>query len=191
MPGDTIEHWEHTQAEVEIRRWLYKIGLWAPGAERYGWQPQEIEPPAPLTEEQIDQVLHSEVVGRIGCHANGKTYIVPIAYTYDGQHIYGHTGDGLKLRMLRTNPAVCFEVDHIESLTDWQSVIAWGQFEELHGAEADRAVRLIAERIKPLVAGDEPSAADVSGRHGALEEHRPVVYQITLTERTGRYDKRS
>ena len=191
MPGDTIEHWEHTQAEVEIRRWLYKIGLWAPGAERYGWQPQEIEPPGPLTEEQIDQVLRSEAVGHIGCHADGKTYIVPIAYAYDGQHIYGHTGDGLKLRMLRANPAVCFEVDHIESLTNWQSVIAWGQFEELHGAEADRAVRLIAERIKPLVAGDEPPAADTAARHEALDEHRPVVYRITLTERTGRYDKRS
>jgi uncharacterized protein len=190
MPSDTIEHWEHTQAEVEIRRWLYKIGLWAPGAERYGWQPQEIELAAPLTEEQIDQVLCSEVVGHIGCHADGKTYIVPVAYAYDGQYIYGHTGDGMKLRMLRANPAVCFEVDHIESLTNWQSVIAWGQFEELHGAEANRAVHLIVERIKPLVADDEPSEADAARRE-ALEEHRPVVYRIALTECTGRYDKRS
>jgi hypothetical protein len=66
MSSDTIEHWEYTQAELEIRRWLYKIGLWAPGAERYGWQsPDETAVPRPLTEEQIDQVLRSEVVGRI------------------------------------------------------------------------------------------------------------------------------
>jgi uncharacterized protein len=189
MPSDTIEHWEQTQAEIEIRRWLYKIGLWAPGAERNGWQPlDEVALSRPLTEEQIDQVLHTEVVGRIGCHAGGKTYVVPIAYTYDGQHIYGHTGDGMKLRMLRTNPDVCFEVDHVEGLTNWQSVIAWGRFEELHGAEADRAVRLLVERIRPLMADDEHQLADADARRAAMEEQRPVVYRISLTERTGRSD---
>jgi nitroimidazol reductase NimA-like FMN-containing flavoprotein (pyridoxamine 5'-phosphate oxidase superfamily) len=189
MPTDTIEHWKHTQAELEIRRWLDKVGLWAPGAERYGWQPQEIEPPASLTTEQIDQILRSEVVGRIGCHADGKTYVVPIAYVYDGQSIYGHTGDGMKLRMLRTNPDVCFEVDHVEGLTNWQSVIAWGRFEELHGAEAAQAVHLLVERIRPLVAGNEQLASAHADR-AATEEQRPVVYRISLTERTGRSDRR-
>jgi nitroimidazol reductase NimA-like FMN-containing flavoprotein (pyridoxamine 5'-phosphate oxidase superfamily) len=192
MPGDTIEHWQQTQAELEIRRWLSKIGLWAPGAERYGWQPpDEAAVPRPLTEEQIDQVLRSEVVGRIGCHADGKTYVVPIAYVYDGRHIYGHTGDGMKLRMLRANPDVCFEVDHVEGLTNWQSVIAWGRFEELHGAEADRAVRLLAERIRPFVGEDKRQIADTAIRGEALDEQRPVVYGISLTERSGRSDQRT
>jgi hypothetical protein len=191
MPGDTIEHWEQNQAEIEIRRWLYKIGLWAPGAERYGWQPpDEAALTRPLTEEQIDQVLRTEVVGRIGCHAGGKTYVVPVAYRYDGQYIYGHTGDGMKLRMLRANPDVCFEVDHVEGLTNWHSVIAWGRFEELHGAEADQAVRLLVQRIKPLVADGEHQQADADADRASLEEQRPVVYRISLTERTGRSDRR-
>jgi nitroimidazol reductase NimA-like FMN-containing flavoprotein (pyridoxamine 5'-phosphate oxidase superfamily) len=190
MPGETIEHWQQTQAELEIRRWLYKIGLWAPGVERYGWDSRAAESPAALTEEQIDQVLRAELVGRIGCHADGKTYVVPVAYVYDGQHIYGHTGDGMKLRMLRANSDVCFEVDHVESLTSWRSVIAWGRFEELHGAEADRAVRLLAERIRPLVADVEHDLADAEARSAAMEEQRPVVYRISLIERTGRSDAR-
>jgi hypothetical protein len=52
-------------------------------------------------------------------------------------------------------------------------------------------VRLLADRIKPLVAGDSPSVADAAAQREALEEHRPVVYRIIPTERTGRYDKRS
>jgi nitroimidazol reductase NimA-like FMN-containing flavoprotein (pyridoxamine 5'-phosphate oxidase superfamily) len=191
MSGETIEHWQQTQAELEIRRWLSKIGLWAPGAERYGWRPHDTEPPAALTAEQIDQVLRSEVVGRIGCHADDKTYVVPLAYVYDGQYIYGHTGDGMKLRMLRANPNVCFEVDHVVSLTNWQSVIAWGRFEELHGEEADRAVRLLAERIRSLVADNKRPVADVAARGEAMDEQRPVVYRISLTERTGRSDQRT
>ena len=36
-----------------------------------------------LSSEQIEQVLRSEVIGRIGCHASGKTYVVPITYAYE------------------------------------------------------------------------------------------------------------
>jgi uncharacterized protein len=192
MPGDTIEQWEQTQAEIEIRRWLYSIGLWAPGAERSGWQAsEEARPVRPLTAEQIEEVLRSEVVGRLGCHADGKTYLVPIAYVYDGLSIYGHTGEGMKLHMVRANPDVCFEVDQVESLTNWRSVIGWGRFEELHGAEAERALRLLAERIRPLLADTERELADAAARYEAIEGQRPVVYRVRLTERTGRYSTRS
>jgi uncharacterized protein len=190
MHGDIIGTWEHTQAELEIRRWLHSIGLWAPGAERFSASPEEGLFPAVLSEAQIEELLRSEVVGRIGCWAEGKVYVVPIVYVYDGQAIYAHTGEGLKLRMLRANPQVCFEVDHVESLTNWQSVIAWGWFEELCGAEAERAVDLLAERIKPLVGEREGqpshSQADGVGERAIALEWRPVVFRIRLTERTGR-----
>jgi hypothetical protein len=39
---------------------------------------------------QIEDLLHAEVVGRIGCHTSGRTYVVPITYAYDGAAVYGH-----------------------------------------------------------------------------------------------------
>jgi uncharacterized protein len=57
-----------------------------------------------LTSEQIEHLLHGEVVERIGCHENGKTYVVPVNYAYDGEYHYGHAADGMTLRMMRTNP---------------------------------------------------------------------------------------
>jgi uncharacterized protein len=66
--------------------------------------------------------------------------------------------------------------------------------EELHGAEADRAVRLLAERIRSLVADTQlqlPTSQDGAEHEGSVAaEPRPVLYRIILTERTGRYDKR-
>ena len=59
-----------------------------------------------LSDEQVERLLGSEVVGRIGCHAEGRTYVVPVTYVYDGSAIYGHTGDGMKMRMMRKNPDV-------------------------------------------------------------------------------------
>ena len=184
MSGGTIEQWEHTQAELEIRRWLASIGLWAPGAERSGWRSADAAVlPQPLTAEEIDEVLRSEAIARLGCHADGKTYVVPVAYAYDGRALYGQSGEGLKLRMLRANPEVCVEIEQVESLCNWRSVIAWGWFEELEGAEAAQALRVLAERIQSLLGRDAPDIDPESFE--ALEELRPVVYRITLGKRTG------
>jgi nitroimidazol reductase NimA-like FMN-containing flavoprotein (pyridoxamine 5'-phosphate oxidase superfamily) len=145
-----------------------------------------------LTREQIEHLLHSEVVGRIGCHAEGRTYVVPVNYAYDGEFLYGHAADGMKLRMMRANHEVCFEVDHRAGLSDWQSVIAWGTFEELQGHEATRAMDLLLDRLLPLLAGEGPPATRDEAREilvpGASIE-RLAIYRIRLRERTGRFEK--
>ena len=147
-----------------------------------------------LNRGQIDHVLRSEVVGRIGCHGSGRTYIVPITYAYDGAHVYGHSGEGLKLRMMRANPHVCFEVDHMDDLSQWQSVIAWGTFEELHGAEASAAMHVLVDRLAPLMTSETsqpPHGIAASGeQHEQAAGTRAAIYRITLTEMTGRFEKR-
>jgi uncharacterized protein len=184
-----IEQWEHTQAEIAIRRWLYSIGQWAPDVERAARSAPAILP-GQLDAEQIDQVLRTELVGRIGCCAAGQIYIVPMFYAYDGTYIYGHSNEGMKLRMLRASPQVCFEVDHVEGLDNWQSVIAWGRFEELAGAQAEQAEQLLVQRVKPLLTTAISQSARASSRSGSLSDDpaagRAIIYRIALTERTGR-----
>jgi nitroimidazol reductase NimA-like FMN-containing flavoprotein (pyridoxamine 5'-phosphate oxidase superfamily) len=145
-----------------------------------------------LTPEQIEHLLHSEVVGRIGCHAAGRTYVVPVNYGYDGECIYGHAAEGMKLQMLRANPEVCFEIDQRSGLSHWQSVIAWGTFEELEGPEATRAIDLLLDRLLPLIASEgAPAARDEARKTLAAEapiEHL-TIYRIRLHERTGRFEK--
>jgi nitroimidazol reductase NimA-like FMN-containing flavoprotein (pyridoxamine 5'-phosphate oxidase superfamily) len=185
MTQHGIEQWEQTEAEIAIRRWLYSIGQWAPEAERAS----QSVPPGAMDAGQIDHVLRSELVGRIGCHAEGRTYVVPVFYAYDGKYVYGHSSEGMKIRMLRANPQVCFEVDHVESLIDWQSVIAWGRFEELQGEQANQAERLIVQRMKPHLP-DTIGQPGQSGGAGADAGERAVVFRIALAERTGRYEQR-
>ena len=59
-----------------------------------------------LATPHIEELLKSEVMGRIGCHHAGTTYIVPTSYAYDGRYIYVHTHEGMKVEMMRKNPAV-------------------------------------------------------------------------------------
>ena len=79
-----------------------------------------------LDKSQIDDLLKSELIGRVGCFDGNKVYVVPITYAYDNGYIYGHTKDGLKIQMMRNNPNVCFEIDWMKDMSNWKSVIVYG-----------------------------------------------------------------
>jgi len=57
-----------------------------------------------LETDQIEDLLGSQVVGRIGCHADDLTYVVPVSYAYDGSCIYAHSEEGMKIAIMRKNP---------------------------------------------------------------------------------------
>ena len=65
-----------------------------------------------LNQTQIDHVLQSNVIGRIGCHADDLTYVVPVTYAYYGGGIYGHTVEGLKMKIIRKNPSLSEQNKH-------------------------------------------------------------------------------
>jgi uncharacterized protein len=145
-----------------------------------------------LNEEQIVQVLRKNVIGRIGCYADAKIYIVPVAYLYDDGYLLGHTIRGMKTRMLEKTPKCCFEVDSMQDMGNWQSVIAWGTFEELEGAEAESAMKKLVSQLMPLMTGKNSQPT-----HGLDPVHKleamhltATVYRIKIEEKTGRFEKR-
>jgi nitroimidazol reductase NimA-like FMN-containing flavoprotein (pyridoxamine 5'-phosphate oxidase superfamily) len=138
-----------------------------------------------LTPEEIDGVLRSEAIGRIGCYAFGRPYVVPITYAFDGVAVYGHSREGLKLRMMRSHPTVCFEVDRFESVSNWRSVIALGTFSELESSEAEIAMELLRRRLAPLV----PSATSVPDGRLHSSGLPWSVFRILLGDRTGRFER--
>lgn len=133
-----------------------------------------------LSPAEIDDLLCAQVVGRIGCHAAGLTYVVPVIYAYDGEAMYVASVEGQKIRMLRENPSVCFEVDEYDGLGSWRSAIVQGAYEELSGAEAQDALALLAERFGRT--GSEGGARRRHGRAGTPT----VCFRIRIRELTGR-----
>jgi nitroimidazol reductase NimA-like FMN-containing flavoprotein (pyridoxamine 5'-phosphate oxidase superfamily) len=145
-----------------------------------------------LNEAQIEDLLMSLPVGRIGCHAEGTTYIVPVNYFYDGKAIYAHSGKGMKIDMMRINPKVCFQVDAIDDLLNWESVIAWGEFEEiLNLQEKTHAMQNIINRVMPLLKGKDaqPSHGFTNNASDVGNNVELILYKITLTQKTGRFEK--
>jgi uncharacterized protein len=146
-----------------------------------------------LKDSEIDHLLRSESVGRLGCSAEGRVYIVPVTYAFEEGCVYGHSGLGMKVRMMRANPQVCFEVDRVINQSNWQSVIAWGTYEELQTDEAMVGLQHLLARLGPMVLGftgvpsQTLSAPLVNLAHHLLQQG--VVYRIRLTERSGRFER--
>src|SRR5215216_8049675 len=130
-----------------------------------------------LPGEEIEALLGSAIVGRIACCGHGVTgdgrpYLVPLAYGYDGAAVYAHSGPGRKLDLMRAEPRVTFEVDQAEAPDRWRSVIAEGTFEEID----DRRQRAAALAV-------------IYGAEGVPDlGSQTVVFRIRLTARSGRYE---
>jgi len=106
-----------------------------------------------LNKNEVEEVLSQQIIGRIGCHADNITYIVPISYAYDGKCIYARTYEGLKVDLMRKNPSICFQVDSMDNMANWKSVIAWGKYKEITNADERN------EAIKKLIARKIPGIA--------------------------------
>ena len=143
-----------------------------------------------LTDEQIDHVLQSQIIGRIGSYDGKRVYIVPVAYVYHNGSIYVHSKEGMKVEMMRKNSNVCFQVDEIDNLTNWRSVILWGKYEELDREEA-QGMNILANRFTPLTISETVAPAMDKSRAPFVVEKavKPVVYRIKVTKKTGRYEK--
>lgn len=146
-----------------------------------------------LSNKQMLDVISNNIIGRLGCHADGKTYVVPISYAYHGDYIYARTFDGMKLKMMRKNPDVCFQVDHMEDMADWESVIIWGTFEELTDTvEREKGLKILLSRILPSVSSETvkltPEWPFPTNDFNRIDG---IVFRIHIKEMTGRCEKQN
>jgi uncharacterized protein len=135
--------------------------------------------PRELSSHEIDQFLRGQRIARLGCHADGVTYVVPLIYAYEDEAVVAVTTEGRKTAMLRANPRVCVEVDEYDSdgKGSWRSVIAHGTYEELSGEAIEPAPALMRERF-----------ARTAGRAAEPRAVGPavVVLRVHLEEVSGR-----
>ena len=54
-----------------------------------------------LNKEQINNILQSQSICRLGCIDDNHVYIVPVTYFYDGNCIFAQSREGKKINLLR------------------------------------------------------------------------------------------
>lgn len=137
----------------------------------------------PMSDVECLNFLDRARFGHLGFINQGQVEILPINFIFRDGYIYSHSLEGHKLEAMRKNPHVCIQTDQIENMNKWQSVQAWGRFEECLEDDGNRVMR---DLIKNLQLSDQSwgnSALELD--FSALLE-RAIIYRIKIQKFVGR-----
>ncbi|GAB61080.1 MAG: pyridoxamine 5'-phosphate oxidase family protein [Candidatus Jettenia sp.] len=140
---------------------------------------------------EIEEVLSTASVGRLGTCANGIPYITPMNFTYDKEtsKIFLHcANEGRKLDNIRVNQNVCFEVEEVKNViikqptcgssVAYRSVVLFGSIKILTDIHAkNNALQKLADKYAP----QNPKAPFTDAMLS-----RTNVLEIEIKEMTGK-----
>lgn len=110
-------------------------------------------------------LLQRENFGHLGCSRDGRPYVVPMNYAYDGKELYFFTTEGMKTQFIEANPQVCLQVEEVTDSSHWRSVMVIGRAERLTASDdTQRAMQLIVERNPSLTPAISATQLDTWGR---------------------------
>jgi uncharacterized protein len=79
-----------------------------------------------LSRAECEAILARNHVGRIAYAGEGRVDIEPLNYAYADGWIYCRTSRGVKVAIIEHHRWVAFEVDEVDGLFDWRSVVVRG-----------------------------------------------------------------
>jgi uncharacterized protein len=79
-----------------------------------------------LTDSECGAILARNHIGRVAFTFHDHVDIEPVHYVYTEGWLHGRTAPGAKIAILRHHPWVAFEVDEVDGLFDWRSVVVHG-----------------------------------------------------------------
>jgi uncharacterized protein len=133
-----------------------------------------------MTQDECGTALGQTDFGRLACAHGHQPYIVPIYFSFDGEHLYGVTTPGQKIDWMRSNPLVCLEIDERKSRYRWSSVIVFGRYEELPEAPGYEEARTHAlEVLQRRETWWQTAWA------APREQRPPIFYRIHIVQMTG------
>jgi uncharacterized protein len=131
---------------------------------------------------EIQALLEQLEYGHLGCSSQGRPYVMPMHYYFENPHLYIFTTEGMKTHYMDENPEVCLQVEEIEDMAHWQSVVVMGRAERLTDKpEFDRVMQLVKVQNPKLAPAVNRTWTDSWGRGNVL-----AIYRILPSEMTGR-----
>lgn len=124
---------------------------------------------------EMHALLQRESFGHLGCARDGRPYVVPMHYAYDGKELYFFTTEGMKTQFIQVNPQVCLQVEEVTDSTHWKSVMVIGRATEVtENEETQHAMKFITERNPSLTPAVSATQVDSIGRAVDI-----ALYRIT------------
>ena len=145
-----------------------------------------------MTASEMQIVLMANHIGHLSCSYQDKPYVFPMAYLFYEGVLYGQTTVGKKIEIVRKNPLVCFQTEAVDG-PYWQSVMCWGNFEELDFEQLKTKNSMYVARILTERLGAVQASHGITIEHTGSNGIRPantfgresVLFRIEVTEFSG------
>lgn len=151
-----------------------------PGDNQVHWvtaAPQDVQVIGILSTTEIEALLKRNRIGRLAMSIGSQPYVLPVSYRYDGTAVYGFSGPGRKIEIIRQQPNVALLVDEIQSPASWKSVLLEGVIEELCEADDRRqAVSQLSSNGTAILP------------RGMSVDSGLMLYRIRPTLKSGRFE---
>ena len=134
-----------------------------------------------LSADECTGILARHHVGRLAFARKDRVDIEPIHYVLDAGWLYGRTQPGTKLEVLTHNRWIAFEVDEIDALFDWRSVVVKGGFYILRADGSAQEVEIYRKGVDIL----RRFMPETMTAKDPLPE-RAIVFRIHIDEMFGR-----
>jgi nitroimidazol reductase NimA-like FMN-containing flavoprotein (pyridoxamine 5'-phosphate oxidase superfamily) len=95
-------------------------------------------------------MLARHSVGRLAYTFHDRVDVEPIGYVYAKGGLVFRTAPGSKLETLAHHPWVALEIDQLEGLFDWRSVVVHGTVYTLQETGTEEQVRAYRAAVKSL-----------------------------------------
>jgi nitroimidazol reductase NimA-like FMN-containing flavoprotein (pyridoxamine 5'-phosphate oxidase superfamily) len=136
-----------------------------------------------MSDRECRELLARTNIARLACSFNNQPYVVPIHVDYYDGYIYGFSTIGQKIEWMRANPLVCVEVDELTTRRDWESLVVFGEYEELTDVPEHAFARSDAESLFQRHANWwEPATVPLTGH----QLRGPILFRILIRRMTGR-----
>lgn len=134
-----------------------------------------------LSRAECVRILKRNHVGRLAFAFRDRVDIEPVHYVFAEDWLHGRTAPGTKISVLHRQPWVAVEVDEVDGLFDWRSVVMHGSVYILDPNRSANDREIFARtltHVRKLV----PSALDADDP----TPQRTVLFRIHVDSLTGR-----
>jgi len=143
-----------------------------------------------LEEKEVEFILENNYIGHIGYIYQNKPYVVPITFYYNKENhtIICYSGDGHKMNAMRKNNAVSLQVNEIDNMINWKSVLVHGIFEQHFGSDAKAYLHKFSLGVKDVIIEREHRKVNFISEFSSkiYKDDIPAVFLIKIEEITGK-----
>lgn len=143
-----------------------------------------------LTTSECTRVLRDNFMGHLAFISKEQPFVVPITYYFDptDNTVISYSALGHKIHAMRKNKSVSMVVEDIQSMTNWESVMIHGTYEELEGSTAKQKLHQFTQGVKGLLLQKEHKEVEFISEFSSKLYSRgvPIVYRINILEIRGK-----